>query len=157
MLLIQIEISRSSGKNSGLWVRKVGFYYVVFNYLKSWVILTKQFKASLNLGFLQLKTWVKPAPGEEGSREWDGWVSSRTQWTLLFIRSVVSDSLLPHGPQHSRFPCPSPSPWACSDSSSCHPVVSFSGHELGQRAGDSERQGALVGCSPWGLKELDIT
>ena len=27
--------------------------------------------------------------------------------TSLFIRSVVSDSLRPHGPQHARPPCPS--------------------------------------------------
>ena len=29
---------------------------------------------------------------------------------LLFSRSVVSDSLWPHGRQHTRLPCPSPSP-----------------------------------------------
>ena len=28
---------------------------------------------------------------------------------LLFSRSVVSDSLEPHGLQHAKFPCPSPS------------------------------------------------
>ena len=39
---------------------------------------------------------------------------------LLFSPSVVSDSLWPHGPQHTRLPCPSPSPGACSDS--CHRV-----------------------------------
>ena len=30
--------------------------------------------------------------------------------------SVVSDSLQPHGLQHARFPCPSPTPRACSNS-----------------------------------------
>ena len=35
---------------------------------------------------------------------------------LLFSRSVVSDSLQPHGQQHTRLPCPSPSPGARSDS-----------------------------------------
>ena len=35
---------------------------------------------------------------------------------LLFSHSVLSDSLPPHGLQHSRFPCPSPSPRACSNS-----------------------------------------
>ena len=34
---------------------------------------------------------------------------------LLFRRSVESDSLGPHGLQHARFPCPSPSPGACSN------------------------------------------
>ena len=33
-----------------------------------------------------------------------------------FSRSVVSDSLRPHGLQYARPPCPSPSPRACSNS-----------------------------------------
>ena len=35
---------------------------------------------------------------------------------LQFSRSVVSNSLRPHGLQHARLPCPSPTPRACSDS-----------------------------------------
>ena len=35
---------------------------------------------------------------------------------LVFSRSVVSDSLRPHGLQHTRLPCPSPSPGVCSNS-----------------------------------------
>ena len=31
----------------------------------------------------------------------------------------------------------------------------FNGHEVGQALGDSEGQGSLVCCSPWGLKESD--
>ena len=49
---------------------------------------------------------------------------------LLFSRSVVSNSLQPHGLQHTRSPCPSPSPRACSNSCPsirwCHPTVSSS-------------------------------
>ena len=49
---------------------------------------------------------------------------------LLFSRSVVSDSLRPHGLQHARPPCPSPSPGACSNSCPsrrwCHPTISSS-------------------------------
>ena len=49
---------------------------------------------------------------------------------LLFSRSVVSESLQPHGLQHTRLPCPSPSPRVCSNSCplswSCHPTISFS-------------------------------
>ena len=33
---------------------------------------------------------------------------------LLFSHSVVSDSLQPHGLQHARLPCPSPTPRVCS-------------------------------------------
>jgi len=31
------------------------------------------------------------------------------------------------------------------------------GHEFEQAPGDSEGQGSLVCCSPWGCKELDTT
>ena len=44
-------------------------------------------------------------------------------------RSVMSSSLWPHGLQHTRLPCLSPSPRICSDSwlsQWCHPTVSSS-------------------------------
>ena len=31
------------------------------------------------------------------------------------------------------------------------------GHEYEQTSGDSEGQGSLAYCSPWGHKELDMT
>ena len=45
-----------------------------------------------------------------------------------FSRSVVSDSLQPHESQHTRPPCPSPTPRVHSDPSSrwCHPAISSS-------------------------------
>ena len=49
---------------------------------------------------------------------------------LLFGCLVVSDSLWPHGLQHSRSPCPSPFPRVCSNSCPlsrwCHPTISSS-------------------------------
>ena len=54
------------------------------------------------------------------------WVTSSDQ----FSHSVVSDSLQPHGLQHARLHCPSPTPRACSNSCSssrwCHPTISSS-------------------------------
>ena len=51
-------------------------------------------------------------------------------YLLLFSRSVVSTSLWPHGLQHARLPCPSPSPRVCSNSCPlsqwCHPTISSS-------------------------------
>ena len=45
-------------------------------------------------------------------------------------RSVVSDSLWPHESQHSRPPCPSPTPGvhpdSCRSSQWCHPAISYS-------------------------------
>ena len=47
-----------------------------------------------------------------------------------FGRSVMSDSLQPHGVQHTRPPCPLPTPGACSNScplnQCCHPTISSS-------------------------------
>ena len=49
---------------------------------------------------------------------------------LLFSCSVVPDSLQPHGLQHARLPCLSPTPGACSNSCPssqwCHPTISSS-------------------------------
>ena len=49
---------------------------------------------------------------------------------MLFSRSVMLDSLWPHGLQHARLPCASPTPRACSNSCPlsrwCHPKISSS-------------------------------
>ena len=49
---------------------------------------------------------------------------------LLFSCSVGSDSLWPHGLQHTRLPCPSPTPGAYSNSCPlsqwCYPTISSS-------------------------------
>ena len=48
--------------------------------------------------------------------------------SVQFSCSVVSDSLQPHGLQHTRLPCPSPTPRAYSNSCPlsqwCHPTIS---------------------------------
>ena len=50
--------------------------------------------------------------------------------SVQFSSPVVSDSLRPHGLQHTRLPCPSPTPGACSNSCPlswwCHPTISSS-------------------------------
>ena len=50
--------------------------------------------------------------------------------SVQFSCSVVSDSLQPHGLQHSGLPCPSPIPSTCSNSCLlhqwCHPIISSS-------------------------------
>ena len=50
--------------------------------------------------------------------------------SVQFSRSVLSDSLQPHESQHTRPPCPSPTPGVYSDSCPssrwCHPTISSS-------------------------------
>ena len=50
--------------------------------------------------------------------------------SIQFSRSVVSNALQPHGPQHARPPCPSPTPGVYSNSHPlsqwCHPTISSS-------------------------------
>ena len=51
-------------------------------------------------------------------------------YSVQFSGSVVSDSLWPHGLQHTRPPCPSPTPGVysnpCPLSQWCHPTISSS-------------------------------
>ena len=81
-----------------------------------------------------------------GNQNFDPFLSSTSvivlhgQWMLAniikftksaqFSHSVVSDSLQPHEPQHTRSPCPSPTPGvypnSCPSSWWCHPAISSS-------------------------------
>ena len=68
--------------------------------------------------------------------EWTFWQTQYiNQWVYVFSsvqfsHSVVSDTLRPHGPQHARPPCPSPTPGvhsnSCPSSRWCHPAISSS-------------------------------
>ena len=68
---------------------------------------------------------------------WSDWFSGilvfifSALWSVSqFSRSVTSDSLQPYELQHIRLPCPSLSPWVCSNSCPlcwwCHPIISSS-------------------------------
>ena len=54
-----------------------------------------------------------------------------TTQSVQFSHSIMSGSLQPHGLQHTRPSCPSPTPRACSNSCPlsqwCHPTISSSG------------------------------
>ena len=56
--------------------------------------------------------------------------SHHTVYSVQFICSVMSDSLWPHELQHTRPPCPSPTPGvhsnSCPSSQWCHPAISSS-------------------------------
>ena len=79
----------------------------------------------LNLGnkIQELPSCPKPDFSDIGGRKMR--ISS-----VHFSRSVMSDSLWPHGLQHARPPCPSPTPGVYPNSSPfspwCHPTISSS-------------------------------
>ena len=56
------------------------------------------------------------------------WPLDQRCCSVQFSRSIVSDSLWPHGSQHARPPCPSPTPGVhpnpCPSSRWCHPTIS---------------------------------
>ena len=61
---------------------------------------------------------------------WDKVKAKQALSSVQFSRSVVSNSLQPHGLQHARPPCPSPTPGvysnSCPSSRWCHPAISSS-------------------------------
>ena len=91
--------------------------------------------------FFWIKRWVRPVslpfPAWEQlkcppTEEWIKKIQHMymMDYLLMFSHSVVSDSLWPHGLQHTRLPWPSPSPGVCSNSCPlswwCHPNISSS-------------------------------
>ena len=71
---------------------------------------------------------------------------------LLLSCPVVSDSLWPCGLQHTRLPCPSPSPGACSNSRPltwwCHPAILSSAARFSFRHQSFQHQGFFPVFSP---------
>ena len=67
---------------------------------------------------------------QQSAHMWFSTKAFRLMSSVQFSYSVVSDSLRPHGLQHTRLPCPPPTPRAysnsCSSSWWCHPTISSS-------------------------------
>ena len=95
--------------------------YQYQNLLKNTAVQKEQSGSRRGGNVLQMRTKSRPPRGHimKGSKSSD-----------QFSCSVVSDSLWPHGLQHSRLPCPLPTPGAysnsCPSSWWCHPTISSS-------------------------------
>ena len=79
-----------------------------------------------------LNTICKPLPSDYIIPKQSSviWLPLACISSVQFSSSVVSDSLWPHEPQHTRPPCPSPTPRVhpnpCPLSRWCHPIISSS-------------------------------
>ena len=98
-------------------------------YFLAWKIPWTEEPDLLHSMGLQSQTRLKQPGMHTGSVMRMGLPCSRFG-SVQFSRSVMSDSLRPHELQHTRRPCPSPTPGAYSNSCPlswcCHPTISFS-------------------------------
>ena len=112
------------------------------NSLQSHVLYSPRNSPGQNtgLGSLSLHQWIFPPRNQTGviciaGRYFTNWAmrvrsTLQNQSVSQFSHSVMSDSLQPHGLQHARLPCASPTPEAYSKSRPlhwwCHPTTSSS-------------------------------
>ena len=95
----------------------------------------------LSSRLLSIVLWLRmthqvPMLSQNACCGWGAWCQSLSFGTspfsnsAQFSHSVMSDSLQPHEPQHTRPPCPSPTPGvdpnSCPLSCWCHPTISSS-------------------------------
>ena len=91
-------------------------------------------KFTLCLGFSCLTwEWAIKSPAHRIALKWNQQHSLAMNLIFFIQFSSVTQSCLtlrPHGLQHARLPCPSPTPGACSNSCPlsqwCHPTISSS-------------------------------
>ena len=83
--------------------------------------------------------------------------------SVQFSRSVVSDSLWPHGLQHVRPPCPSPTPrvysYSCPLSQWWHPTISSSVVPFSSCPQSSPASGSFQMSQPfaWGGQNIGVS
>ena len=104
-------------------------------------------QGALPMGRWKQDAWASEVQPQSVCRARLGWAECLDSWrflkqkpgqvlpslqknSVLFSCSVMSDSLQPHGLEHTRLPCPSPTPGVCSKSCPlsrwCHPTISSS-------------------------------
>ena len=106
------------------WGRGLSGAWSAHGYLLIGVVLTKKTLTTWEL-------WVKFYLEQNEDCSPGGSISDNCEFSSVqFSRSVVSDSLRPHESQHTRPPCPSPTPRvhpnSCPSSRWCHPAISSS-------------------------------
>ena len=128
LMLLQMALFHSFRwlSNSPLFVYMYHIFFIhssVNGHLGCFHVLATVNRAAVNTGYIY-PFWscfyLNICPG----------VGLQSHQSVQFSCSVVSGSLQPHGLQHIRLPCPSPTTRACSNSCPssrwCHPTISSS-------------------------------
>ena len=84
------------------WIRKLWYIYTI----ECYSAIKKNTFESVLMKWMKLEPIIQSEVSQE----------EKHQYSVQFSRSVVSDSLQPHESQHTRPPCPSPTPGVHSDS-----------------------------------------
>ena len=101
--------------------------------MESWLKVREQMSGGLGFCLTSDQTQEPRHSSKWGSSSGCAYIkscpqSARVPNLWLFTLSVLFDSLWPHGWQHTRLPCPSPSPGAYSNSCPlswwCYPTIS---------------------------------
>ena len=97
----------------------------------SWLLMCEwAHPKSAQLGPFQQNHPANPRSMSKKKKNYVHCYRSLQSCSVQISRSVVSDSLRPHGLQHARPPCPSPTPRVYSNSCPlswwCHPTISSS-------------------------------
>ena len=79
----------------------------------------------------------------------------RRSWCVFIMKCIVKSQLIGRDPDAGK-------DWAQEEKGATEDEIvawhhQFKGHEFEQTLGDSEGQGSLACCSPWGHKESDMT
>jgi len=103
------------------WIRKLWYIYTVEYYSA----IKKDTFESVLMRWMKLELIIQSEVSQKEKTSVQYQFSS-----VQFSHSVMSDSLRPHESQHTRPPCPSPTPRVHSDSRPssqwCHPAISSS-------------------------------
>ena len=98
----------------------------------AWRVLVTLYFSAIISPLNKTNCWRIFFPNIDGVKStalWNSTKKDNINSSVQFSCSVVSDSLRPHGLQHTRPPCPSPIPRAysnsCPSSWGCHPTREF--------------------------------
>ena len=121
--LISVIITCELLKRTEARVRWDGRRFFVFSQNSMWG--SHQSLKTIHVEYGRPSICIRPLPHLHTQNSWKVQFSS-----VQFSSSILSDSLWPHGLQHARPPCPTPTPGvypnSCPLSRWCHPTISSS-------------------------------